>query len=187
MLDHHRPRQGAGLLAFLLIAKSLSRESRASGHALALSHFGTSFMAARCHAEPATRGSRAKRFAARFALTEETAMKTIVKTAAIASLAGVLAMGAMTPSQARGRWVGPAVGFAAGALVGAAAANASSNYYGYGYGYGDPYDAYDYAPGYVAPAPAYSEPAYYDYNRYNHGYDTNYQGPWNERRLEGRD
>lgn len=113
-------------------------------------------------------------------------MKMIVKTAAIAALAGVMAVGAMTPSQARGRWIGPAAGFVAGAAIGAAVANANSNYY---YGSGDPYydDSYAYAPGYAAPAYVAPAPAYYDYNRYNHGYDTNYQGPWNERRLEGRD
>jgi hypothetical protein len=53
----------------------------------------------------------------------------------------------------RGRWIGPAAGFAAGVAIGSAFA---PRYYDYGY-YGNPgYGAYAYDPGYVyAPAPRY--------------------------------
>src|SRR4051794_10527353 len=72
-------------------------------------------------------------------------MRNIGKYAAAATLAGAMALSAVTPSQAHdGRWGAAAVGFGAGALVGAAAAGAAYNsgYYGPGYGYG-------YAPGYA--------------------------------------
>src|SRR5262245_14302387 len=76
---------------------------------------------------------------------EETAMRTMIKPAVVLGLAGVLALGSMTTSEARGArpWVAAGIGLAAGAAIAGAAA-ASSGYYGpYGYGYGYPaYDAY---------------------------------------------
>lgn len=77
--------------------------------------------------------------------------------------AGALVATMAAPSDARDRWVGPAVagaaGFAAGAAIGAAAAAPS-----YGYGYYEPGpNAYDYGPGpyaYGGAAYAYREPAY---------------------------
>ena len=62
-------------------------------------------------------------------------MKSIVKPAIVLGIAGALALGSMTPSQARVRpWVAAGIGLAAGAAIGAAAANANG-YYGYGYAY----------------------------------------------------
>ena len=84
-------------------------------------------------------------------------MKRMIKYAAMAGVAGVLAIGMAAPSQARhGRNAAAAIGFGAGALIGAAAVNAAGyRDYGhaprYGYdrdsapGYGA-YDAYGYAP-----------------------------------------
>ena len=120
-------------------------------------------------------------------------MRLIGKTAIVLGIAGATALGAITTSQARARWVGPAVGFAAGAAVGAAVAS-NSYYYGSGY-YGPGYAAYAYEPGYVyndGPGYAYTgDPAYnygYGYNSYNYnGYNTNYTGPMRERALQGRD
>ncbi len=95
-------------------------------------------------------------------------MRNIGKFAAVATLAGALAVSAMTPSQAHdGRWGAAAIGFGAGALVGAAAASAAYNsgyYYGSDYAYAPGYYDYGYAPGY-AYAPGYSygyayEPGY---------------------------
>ena len=106
----------------------------------------------------------------------------------------------MTASEARnGRNAAIAVGagaFVAGAAIGAAAANANAGYY-----YGSGYDSYAYEPTYVAPAydsyayeptyvaPAYTAPSYYGPVRtYGYsGYNTNYTGPWSERRLMGLD
>jgi hypothetical protein len=100
--------------------------------------------------------------------------KVISKPLVIASLAAALIASVVTPSSARNRWVGPAVGFAAGAVVGSAIAN-SYAYYGDPYYpgayanvyYGDPYyaqGAYAYEPYYAGPAyPAY--PYYYGYGR----------------------
>ena len=45
-------------------------------------------------------------------------------------------------------------------------------------------------PDYVVPGEVYAAPgaAYAPrYGRYNHGYDTNYVGPWKERQLQGSD
>ena len=110
----------------------------------------------------------------------------ILKPAMIAGIAGALALGSVTASQARVRpWVAGAAGFAAGAAIGSAAAN--SYYYNNGYGYYD--DSYAYA--YDRPATAYTgDPAYAGYNAYGYspGYYGYSSGPyWQERRLEGRD
>lgn len=128
-------------------------------------------------------------------------MRLFGKTAIVLGMAGAMALGSMTASQARWR-AGPAVaGFVAGAAIGAAAANANANYYygsGYGYdsyAYAPGYDSYAYAPGYVAVAPAYTAPSYYgpvnEYGSYNsnygYSYDSNNVGPWRGRVLEGRD
>jgi len=124
-------------------------------------------------------------------------MRLLGKTAIVLGMAGAMALGSMTASQARWR-AGPAAaaGFVAGAAIGAAAANANAGYY-YGSGYG--YDSYAYEPTYVAPAydsyayeptyvaPAYTAPSYYGPVGGYSGYNTNYTGPWSERRLQGRD
>jgi hypothetical protein len=129
-------------------------------------------------------------------------MNSIIKPAAVLGLAGVLALAAMTPSEARsGRWAAAGVGFAVGALIGAAAASANAGYYygqpGYYYGqpaysYGQPaysygpgypyYDSYAYQPTYVAPAyaPVYADPGYAYAPRY-------YFNNTRERQLQGRD
>jgi len=110
-------------------------------------------------------------------------MKFLVKPAIVLGIAGALALGSMTASQARVRpWVAGAAGFAAGAAIGAAAAN-SGYYYGDGY-----YDSYAADPGYYTydrPARAYTgDPAYAGY-RYGYGYNGN--SYWRERQLQGRD
>jgi hypothetical protein len=112
-------------------------------------------------------------------------MKTILKFAAAATLAGALAAGMGSPAQARhGRNTAAAIGFGAGALVGAAAVNAAHNgYYGPRYGAAGPY-AYGYGyyaePGYGAYAYA---PDAYEYGSkpmcviqgsYGHEYDTSF-------------
>ena len=119
-------------------------------------------------------------------------MRLLGKTAIVLGMAGAMALGSMTASEARnGRNAAIAAGaggFVAGAAIGAAAANANAGYYGYGY------DSYAYEPAYVAPAPVYTSPSYYgpvtggytSYS-YNSGYDTNYVGPWRERKLMGLD
>jgi hypothetical protein len=88
-------------------------------------------------------------------------MRTMFKYAAAATLAGALALGMATPSQARHGWNAAAIGFGVGALAGAAAANSYYNgYYGPDYYYGAGPYAYDYAPGYVyEPVPTYVAPA----------------------------
>jgi len=108
---------------------------------------------------------------------------TVTKAAVIFGAASTLMLAAASPSTARDRWVGPAVGFAAGVAVGAAAANAGAYYngcnpyYGCGpYAYGPGYDAYAYSPGYGYGYPNAYGPA-----------DPNYVGPWRERQLEGHD
>jgi len=60
----------------------------------------------------------------------------------------------------RGRWIGPAAGFAAGVAIGSALA---PRYYDYGYpGYNYGYGAYAYDPGYAyVPAPRYRSYGYY--------------------------
>jgi hypothetical protein len=90
-------------------------------------------------------------------------MKTVIKYAVAATMAGALALAAATPSVARdGRNAAAAIGFGAGALVGAAVAGSAYNngYYGPSYGYGpgyyaEPGYAYEPAPVYVAPRRAY--------------------------------
>jgi hypothetical protein len=94
-------------------------------------------------------------------------MRTFIKYATAATLAGALAVAMATPSQARyWRHGGGAAlgGFVAGAVVGAAAANAygPGYYYDDGYAYAPGpyaygYDSYAYAPGpgYYGPAPRY--------------------------------
>jgi hypothetical protein len=136
-------------------------------------------------------------------------MKTMIKPAVVLGLAGALALGSMTPSEARSRaWVGAGIGLAAGAAIAGAAVAANSGYYGGYYGgyggYG--YDAYAYDPGYAygssygyAPAPVYGAPVYaaptysypysdnYRYSPNYGGYNSNYTGPLRERTLLGRD
>ena len=128
-------------------------------------------------------------------------MRLLGKTLIVLGMTGAMAIGSMTASEARWR-AGPAAaaGFVAGAAIGAAAANANAGYY-YGSGYGYGYDSYAYEPAYVAPAydsyayepayvaPVYTPPSYYGPVRtYGYsGYNTNYTGPWSERRLQGRD
>src|SRR6476646_9376406 len=119
-------------------------------------------------------------------------MRLLGKTAIVLGMAGAMAIGSMTASEARnGRNAAIAAGaggFVAGAAIGAAAANANAGYY-YGSGYG--YNDYAYAPGYTydGPASAYTgDPAYnyggYGYSGYsNYGYNNNLR----ERQLEGRD
>lgn len=125
-------------------------------------------------------------------------MRLLGKTAIVLGMAGAMALGSMTASEARnGRNAAIAGGFVAGAAIGAAAANANAGYYygsgGYGYdsyAYEPAYaPAYAYEPAYVAPAPVYTAPSYYGPVRsYEYsGYNTNYTGPWSERRLQGRD
>jgi hypothetical protein len=88
-------------------------------------------------------------------------MKTIIKYATAATLAGALALAMATPSQARaGRNAAVIGGFAAGAVIGAAAAN---SYYGPGY-YDEP--GYVYAPGYAYEDSYAYEPAPMYYRHY---------------------
>lgn len=75
----------------------------------------------------------------------------VTKVAAVLGTAALLSASVATTSDARNRWVGPAVGFGAGVLVGSAIAANSRAYYG-----PPPYDPY-----YVYPAPAYVAPAPY--------------------------
>jgi hypothetical protein len=108
-------------------------------------------------------------------------MRLLGKTAIVAGLAGALALGSMTASQARFR-AGPAVAAGvAGFALGAAAANANAGYdSGSDYGY----DSYAYEPGYASPS--YYGPVTPSYS-YGYSYDTNNTGPWHERHLQGRD
>ena len=123
-------------------------------------------------------------------------MRLLGNTAMVLGLAGAMAIGSMTASEARGgRNAALAGGFIAGAAIGAAAANANAGYYSGAYGY----DSYAYAPGtapatptsYAYAAPVYTPPSYYGpvttYQSTYPGYDTNYIGPWRERQLQGRD
>ena len=82
----------------------------------------------------------------------------IIKIAAVLGVAATMMASVAEPAAARNRWIGPAVGFAAGVAVGSAIAN--------GPYYGDPYyrgyDAYAYDPYYggrVYVQPTY--PRYY--------------------------
>ncbi len=122
-------------------------------------------------------------------------MRLLGKSAIVLGIAGAMALGSMTASEARSRaWVAGAAGFVAGAAIGAAAANANAGYYqpGYGsYGYHQPgYNSYGY---YDRPATAYTgDPAYapgYGYypSDSSYGYNTNSIGPMRERHLDGRD
>jgi hypothetical protein len=107
-------------------------------------------------------------------------MKLLVKPAIVLGIAGALALGSMTASQARVRpWVAGAAGFAAGAAIGAAAAN--SGYYGDGYYDGGYYNNAYYNSGYYgdsyAAAPGFgpTDPAFADTSDPNsvHGYGYN--------------
>ena len=112
-------------------------------------------------------------------------MRLLGKTAIVLGMAGAMALGSMTASEARnGRNAAIAGGFVAGAAIGAAAANANAGYYYGSGGYG--YDSYAYEPAYAAPV--YTPPSYYGpvYNS-GYGYNTNNNGPWHERSLQGRD
>ncbi len=85
------------------------------------------------------------------------------RTAIVFGTAAIMMASMADVASARNRWVGPAVGFAAGVAVGSAVAN---SYYGpYGY-YG--YDTYSYDPYYgsqVYVAPAYPRYYYWRYRR----------------------
>jgi hypothetical protein len=118
-------------------------------------------------------------------------MNVIMKPAIVLGLAGALALGTMTSSEARNRaWIGAGAGFVAGAIVGGAVANANRGYY-----YSDP--AYAYEP-YYAPAPVYAAPVYADpvYSDPGYAYAPGpvYVGPryynnnnWRERQMRGQD
>jgi hypothetical protein len=94
-------------------------------------------------------------------------MKTVLKYAVAATLAGALALAAASPSEARGGRVAAGIigGLAAGAIIGSIANQGyygGPGYYGPGYGYAP---SYGYAPGYYAdegyayePAPVYVAP-----------------------------
>ena len=82
--------------------------------------------------------------------------KFFMKPVLVLGLSAALMASIASPSSARDRWVGPAVGFAAGVAVGAAAANANANPY-----YNDPY----YAQG-SYPNNSYYAPEYPAYPRY---------------------
>ena len=115
-------------------------------------------------------------------------MRLLGKAAIVAGLAGAMALGSMTASQARFR-AGPAIAAGvAGFALGAAAANANG-YYGYGYGPGYGYDSYAYAPGYSSYGYSY-EPGYssgYDSHAYSPGYRTYNSHTWRDRQLRGKD
>lgn len=110
-------------------------------------------------------------------------MKALMKPALVLGVAGALALGAMSPSEARVRpWVGAGIGLAAGAIIAGAAVN-SAYYNGY---YGPGYGAYAYDPGY-APGPVYVEPGYgYDYGNYAPSYND-YPEQSRQRTLGGHD
>lgn len=87
-------------------------------------------------------------------------MNSILKYAAAATLAGAMALSAVTPGEARGGRNAAIIGFGAGAIAGAAIAGSAYNngYYAPGYAYGggyyaEPDYAYEPAPVYVRPAP----------------------------------
>ena len=135
-------------------------------------------------------------------------MKTWTKYTVSVALAGAMALAAATPSEA---WHGrnaAAIGFGVGAIAGAAVASSAYNggYYGYynepayapGYAYDSyGYDSYAYAPGYSSYGYSY-EPSYSGYGydnsyayspgyRFEGAYNSNNNGPWHERSLQGRD
>jgi hypothetical protein len=104
-------------------------------------------------------------------------MKTIFKYATAAGLAGVLAIAAASPSEARNGRNAAAIGFGVGVLAGAAIANSAydNGYYGY---YEDP--GYAYAPGYVYDtAPVYDGYAYAPAPRYGYRYYDNWSAQHN--------
>jgi hypothetical protein len=108
-------------------------------------------------------------------------MRLLGNTAMVLGLAGAMAIGSMTASEARG---GRNAAFATNAGY-------YSGAYGYdSYGYAPRYyDSYAYEPAYAAPV--YTPPSYYGpvttYQSRYPGDDTNYIGPWRERQLQGRD
>jgi len=95
-------------------------------------------------------------------------MKRLLKPAIVLGIAGAMAVGSFSASQARVRpWVAGAAGFAVGAAIGAAAANANNYYYGGGYYDGGYYDTAYYGYANDRPATAYTgDPAYAGYNAY---------------------
>ena len=112
-------------------------------------------------------------------------MRLLGKSAIVLGLAGAMAIGSMTASEARnGRFIAGAAGVA----IGAAAANANAAYYGPGYGYG-----YDRAGSAYTGDPSYAYGSGYGYsNGYypsdsSYGYNTNTTSPQRERVLTGRD
>ena len=109
-------------------------------------------------------------------------MKAILKPAIVLGFAGALALGSMTPTEAAERGgLAAEAGRTAGAAIAGAAADANAQ--DYGPGYNGPVNVYD--PN-NEPAPnSYSQDEW-RYSRSQHGYDTNYIGPWQERRLQGR-
>jgi hypothetical protein len=109
----------------------------------------------------------------------ERLMSLLGKAAIVIGMAGAMALGSISASQARFR-AGPAVAAGvAGFALGAAAANANSGYYPYG---GDGYDSYAYQPGYGTQS-YYGAP----YSHSEYGYNSNAVSPMRERQLEGRD
>ncbi len=86
----------------------------------------------------------------------------IIKVAAVLGVAATMMASVADPAAARDRWVGPAIGFAAGVAVGSAIANSNRGYYSsdryYGY---DSYDAYAYDPNYGRRV--YVQPSYPQY------------------------
>jgi len=137
-------------------------------------------------------------------------MNAFVKPALVLGMAGAMALGSMTASEARsGRWVGAGIGLAGAVIAGAAIASSRGHYghgyyggYGYAPAYGYGYDSYAYAPAPTYVSPGYVSPSYYgpvysdqpypfsDNERYSPhygGYNSNYTGPLRERQLQGRD
>jgi hypothetical protein len=109
-------------------------------------------------------------------------IKALRQSAAIAGLAGVLSLAAVTSSSAAPHWGGHWGGGAAigagvaGFALGAAAASGAGPYYGY-----DGY--YDYAPGPVVVDPG---PAYYDYDAAPYYAAPYYAAPGYPLRRPGR-
>lgn len=98
-------------------------------------------------------------------------MTSVLKYAAVITLAGATALATATPSEARrGRNAAVIGGIAAGVLLGAAAANANRGYYdapGYYYEPGYAYEpVYEYpAPPVYVPGPYYDPAPRYYYRR----------------------
>jgi hypothetical protein len=95
-------------------------------------------------------------------ILKETQMKTWINYSAAVALAGVMALAAASPSEARNGRNAAAIGFGVGALAGAAIASSAYNngYYGYyepGYAYAPAYgyDSYAYDSYAYEPAPRY--------------------------------